>query len=835
VADSLQVKRIGFTNYYTAATQLALILLALYWTSLHNYLLFHALVELTGVVITGVIFLIVWNARRYIENGYFIFIGIALLFAGGISLLHILAYKGMGVFPEGGSDLPTQLWIAGRYMVAISFLLAPLFIKRKIDVPFTVLLYFVAFSLVLLSIFYWKNFPVAYIEGYGLTHFKKDSEYLISFLLVAAAITINSHTKVFSRRTRLLLILSLIASVMSEIAFTEYVSVYGPANLVGHLFLVTSFYLLYLGIIEIALRKPSHNFYRNLVMSRLIMKKSEEKIRRINERLEDVIRARTFDLKKTNEKLNVRNLLLKLSTVTNSRKQYLNELVKLIKEWTGCGFVGIRILNDTGSIPYNAHSGFSQQFWKSENWLSVRKDECICTRVFRGKSEPQDLKMMTDEGSFFCNDTLKFNSELSQKEKNRFRGVCTKQGFASLGVIPIWYGKGILGVIHIADKEKGKSLGERVEFLESLSPLIGTAIHKYNTVESLDKSKRALAVLSKGNHILVHAKNEKELLDNVTSMIIDEGGYSIAWIGYVDNGKSEVASTVAQAGIDRETLTKMIKNFTAPGRAKGSSKAVIDTGKTQVRQNIQIDPRYSYMKNSAIKHKFKSSISIPLKNNNVPFGVLTIYAKESVAFDKKEIKLLEELAGDMAYGINTLRMREAKERSEKQLLESYNHLGMLNRKISVLLDLDKTAKSKRNTGGYILEMAVNISQADVGLLYKFDNDGNFSLLTSRGVGKRINDDLRFFSSETFKFLNVLVKKQSIMEVRSDVYNLGCLNINNEIRCYLVIPLLRRKTGELKGVIFLGYANDKKLFSQELEFYDVFERHASSALFNAKIL
>lgn len=834
--QTIPIKKIGFTNLLTASFQIAILLLALYFTSLHSYLLFHTIVEMTGVVIMAVIFLIVWNARRYIDNGFFVLLGISLVFIAGTMILHTLSYKGMHIFHDDDANLPTQLWIAGRYLMAGTFFLAPLFIKRKFDIPLTIITYALIFVFIILSIFYWKNFPVTYIQGVGLTHFKTDSEYIIAFLFAVSAMFINIHKENFDRRTRRLIVGSLIFSIVSELFFSEYVSVYEATNLIGHLTLIISYYFLYLGIIEIALRRPSLNFYRNLILSRTAIKNSEEKLRKMNEILEEKVLSRTFDLKQINEKLNARNLLLKLATLHSSRKKYLNELVKLLKTWSGCSSVGVRILNESGHIPYNAHFGYSKKFWEKENWLSARKDECVCTRVFRGRTDPQDFKMTSDEGSFYCHNLNEYYSDLTNDEKKRFRGTCSQQGYVSLGVVPIWHGKKIMGVVHLADREKNKITREKIEFIENLSPLIGSAIHKYNTLDSLEKSKRALSVLSDGNHILIHARNEKELLNNVTQMIVNKGGYAIAWIGYI-NKTNRMVEAAAQAGIEKEKLNEIIRSLSTSGNIKGSAMEVIGNGKVRIRQNIQEDPEYSYLRKNAIIYKFKSSICLPLKNNGSIFGALTIYAKESVAFDKNEIKLLEELANDMAYGINALRTRVAKERSEHQLLESYNHLGMLNRKISVLLDLDKTARVKKDAGSYILETAINLSQADLGLLYKYNDEeeGRFSLLSYRGVGKKLGDELRNFSNEAHKFLSLLVKRQSIMEVRSDIYKLGCFNINNKVRCYLIIPLLKRKTGKLKGAIFLGYVNDKKLFNQELEFYNVFERHASSALFNAKVL
>jgi hypothetical protein len=91
------------------------VLLGLYVTSLYSYLLFHSLAEIFSVIIAVGVFAIAWNSRRFLENNYLLFLGVAFLFVGLIDLLHTLAYKGMGVFPGFGANLPTQLWIAARY------------------------------------------------------------------------------------------------------------------------------------------------------------------------------------------------------------------------------------------------------------------------------------------------------------------------------------------------------------------------------------------------------------------------------------------------------------------------------------------------------------------------------------------------------------------------------------------------------------------------------------------------------------------------------------------------------------------------------------------------
>jgi len=52
--------------------------------------------------------------------------------------------------------------------------------------------------------------------------------------------------------------------------------------------------------------------------------------------------------------VNSTNTLLKLFTKESSRKEYLDSVVELIRSWSGCCCVGIRILDKYGKIPYES-------------------------------------------------------------------------------------------------------------------------------------------------------------------------------------------------------------------------------------------------------------------------------------------------------------------------------------------------------------------------------------------------------------------------------------------------------------------------------------------------
>ncbi|WP_394698730.1 MASE3 domain-containing protein [uncultured Methanoregula sp.] len=240
----------------------AAILIGLYLISLQNYILFHGIVELAGIAVAFSIFIIVWNTRRDIDDAFFLIVGISFLFIGSIDLVHTLAYKGMGIFPGNNSDLPTQLWIAGRYFQSITFLVATLFIgrtitrDRKYDTGIIVSACTAACVLIFLSIFVWQNFPQCFIESTGLTPFKIASEYVISAILIATIIILYRRREHFDPTVWHYLIAAQAFLIFGELAFTSYVSVYGFMNMLGHLFRLLSVYFFYRAFVVIALTQP---------------------------------------------------------------------------------------------------------------------------------------------------------------------------------------------------------------------------------------------------------------------------------------------------------------------------------------------------------------------------------------------------------------------------------------------------------------------------------------------------------------------------------------------------------------------------------------------------
>ena len=228
----------------------------LYLTSLYNYTLFHIIAETFSIVIACSLFLIAWNTRHLTKNNYILFLGIALLFAGIVDFVHTLAFRGMGIFRGFDANLPTQLWIIARYMQSLSLLAAPWFIDRKLYPRTALGVYLLVTLLLSAAVFSGTLFPACFIEGRGLTPFKIASEYLICGILIASLLLLVRRREAFDPRILRLLVWSILCTIVSELAFTFYVSVYDLSNLIGHYFKIFAFYLVYRAIIVTGLEQP---------------------------------------------------------------------------------------------------------------------------------------------------------------------------------------------------------------------------------------------------------------------------------------------------------------------------------------------------------------------------------------------------------------------------------------------------------------------------------------------------------------------------------------------------------------------------------------------------
>jgi diguanylate cyclase (GGDEF)-like protein len=184
---------------------------------------------------------------------------------------------------------------------------------------------------------------------------------------------------------------------------------------------------------------------------------------------------------------------------------------------------------------------------------------------------------------------------------------------------------------------------------------------------------RALKLLSDCNMALVRAEDEHKLLTEVCQLIIGSGGYLLAWVGFAEQDEAKTIRSLADADHEQDYLDSMDVTWADTECGHGPTGTAIRTGVTDINQDYLSNPRMIPWRDAAIRHGYRSSIALPLAGEQGVLGALTIYAPDPNAFNPDEIKLLEELADNLAYGVVTLRARAERMQAEEKLAFMAHH------------------------------------------------------------------------------------------------------------------------------------------------------------------
>jgi hypothetical protein len=172
---------------------------------------------------------------------------------------------------------------------------------------------------------------------------------------------------------------------------------------------------------------------------------------------------------------------------------------------------------------------------------------------------------------------------------------------------------------------------------------------------------------------------------------------------------------------------------------------------------------------------------------------------------------------------------------EDKLTESYKHLGIINRQISILLGLNKIGNGDAmELVRFITNSSANLSKAACVMLFKYDCPGQtMNLLSvSNSSGRRHHI---FFTLDVgkYEFIENMIKKKILVQGKFEKKDLQ--NGLRRMKCgyYISLPLLTRK--KVGGMLLLGFSNKECLSSQELEFFEAFAVQASFVLEKARAL
>ena len=222
-----------------------------------------------------------------------------------------------------------------------------------------------------------------------------------------------------------------------------------------------------------------------------------------------------------------------------------------------------------------------------------------------------------------------------------------------------------------------QSIGHRQPARPEEEGIIGVAVLAQDITErrqaevALQRLNRELRAISVCNEVLVRAEDEDTLLHEICRIVCEEAGYRMAWVGYAEHDEAKTVRSAAWAGHEDGYLAGARITWADVDSGRGPTGRAIRTGAAAWIDDFAADPAGAPWRDAALARGYRSSISLPLKDEaGSPFGMLCIYSAERAAFSPDEIRLLEELASDLAFGIGVIRAREAHARLEAQLRQA---------------------------------------------------------------------------------------------------------------------------------------------------------------------
>ncbi len=173
------------------------------------------------------------------------------------------------------------------------------------------------------------------------------------------------------------------------------------------------------------------------------------------------------------------------------------------------------------------------------------------------------------------------------------------------------------------------------------------------------------AALSQVNQAIVHARTRDELLREVCRVLVEFGGFQMAWVGWIDPTTQRV-TPIAQYGDTQGYLQEIEVYADDRPEGRGPVGLAIREQKPRIFGDVLNDPRF-YSQKAAARCGLRSVAAFPIQQGGATLGALAVYSQEPHHFGLKEESLLVEAASDISFGLDALANNQHREKAEEAL------------------------------------------------------------------------------------------------------------------------------------------------------------------------
>jgi len=209
--------------------------------------------------------------------------------------------------------------------------------------------------------------------------------------------------------------------------------------------------------------------------------------------------------------------------------------------------------------------------------------------------------------------------------------------------------------------------------------------HKAHERE-IERMNRLYGALSQINQCIVRTQSRDQLFGAICRVLIEYGGFKMAWIGWLD-AKTQEVIVQAQHG-DVGGYLRDIRIF-ADDRPEGRGPVgtCIREARTCVCNDFGKDPSTLPWQEAARRQNFAAGMSVPIRFQGRIWGALMVYAQEPGFFGEKEVGLMEEAATDISFALDRLEQVRQQGLAAVALRESEEKFATLFRSAPVLFSL----------------------------------------------------------------------------------------------------------------------------------------------------
>jgi PAS domain S-box-containing protein len=246
-------------------------------------------------------------------------------------------------------------------------------------------------------------------------------------------------------------------------------------------------------------------------------------------------------------------------------------------------------------------------------------------------------------------------------------------------------GAGGLAIVLSAAVVDGAFVG-RVAAVTSAERLVGTALftgvagvmiavvyrmrrgeqHLRRQAREIERLGRLNTARSQINHTIVVERDRDALLARVCAVLVDHGGFRMAWVGWHDPALHRLVP-VAQAGDDGGYLDGLVVTTDDRAEGRGPTGTAFRDGRPYVCNDLLHDPATVPWRDACRRLGFRASAALPVRVNGDPAATLNVYSDRAGFFRDAEVELLAEVAADLSFSLDNLARQGDRERAEAQV------------------------------------------------------------------------------------------------------------------------------------------------------------------------